>query len=125
MPYRNDQEALRGRVHSLGGQLREAREHLEQLRTPSPRSTKAHRSKGRKWPIMRRNDRPPKLPKALRAKAKISLWTRHLVCTLIGGATGVVPWLLGLGVFRTFHQLIGFTILSAFLGWTTALFFES
>ena len=36
MPYRNDQEALRGRVHSLEGQLRDAREHLEQLRTPSP-----------------------------------------------------------------------------------------
>jgi hypothetical protein len=48
MPYRNDHEALRGRVRTLEGQLREAREQLELLRTPSPDDVKELRAQAQR-----------------------------------------------------------------------------
>ena len=99
MPYRNDQEALRGRVHSLEGQLREAREHLEQLRTPSPHPTKARRSKGRGHITSPQTKRSASALSSTRSRMKNSKWMATLTVAILVGIAAAGPYMLALGPF--------------------------
>jgi len=99
MPYRNDHEALRGRVRTLEGQLRETREQLEQLRTPSPRPTKTRRSKGRGH--NQGIDPPGALAphSSTGSRAKISKWMATLTVAILVGVAAAGPYMLALGPF--------------------------
>ena len=124
MTYRDNHEALRGRVRALETELSEARYRLEQLRTPSaPPSRPRHSSLKRHQRRLKahKSNYRSITRKAISPKAKRPLWQTLMLHTSVGGAICALPWLAIPTAARTPHQLIGMTFMCAVIALTTGL----